>query len=422
MDASGTPPPRAPSPARGALVAGVLLVIVGVALLVVQQTGVDLAWPAWIALFGVGMIVASLFSGPAGPPFAVLGGMLLMLGLVLAVQAETGFYASWIYAWALVAPGGVGVGLILYGLLTGRWRTMRSGFGPLVAGIALFLVGYLFFEGILGVSGEAGKGPLGDLAVPLMLVVLGALLVLGAFLPPRWRGADAWPSAQTMAGPSPGSTSGAAPAGSGTGDEDARPIGVDLAGATAADVAISFGAGRLEIAGSAAPGRLVDGTAYGGSRLEAGGPGRIRLVTPSERFWRAGWGDAPFHWRLGLTAEVPLRLACEIGAAKADLDLSGLRLAELRVRCGASDVDLVLPAAAGQTRVDLEGGAASLRLRIPDGVAARIHSTMALGATDVDTRRFPPDPMGGWASPDFPTAPNRVEIEARGGVGSIQIR
>ena len=80
---------------------------------------------------------------------------------------------------------------------------------------------------------------------------------------------------------------------------------------------------------------------------------------------------------------------------------------------------VTLPAAAGFTRVDAEGGAAAIRFRVPDGVAARIRSSIALGSSDVDAVRFPRNAAGsGWESPDFETAANRVEIEVRGGSGA----
>ena len=46
---------------------------------------------------------------------------------------------------------------------------------------------------------------------------------------------------------------------------------------------------------------------------------------------------------------------------------------------------------------------------------------MALGSTDVDATRFPRDAQGGWTSPDFETAEHKVELELRGGVGSVTV-
>jgi hypothetical protein len=198
-------------------------------------------------------------------------------------------------------------------------------------------------------------------------------------------------------------------------------LAIPLEGAGDAEVMVTFGAGHLGL-GAAAPGLLVDGTFVGGVRVErAGGPGRARLSPPAP----AGWalGRAPYTWTVGVSAEVPLRLRVETGAADAALDLGGLRLTELRLRTGASETRVDLPTAAGFTRVDAEGGAAAIRFRVPDGVAARIRTSIALGSSDVDEARFPRSaPGSAWESPDFASAANRVEIEVRGGLGSFSVR
>jgi len=404
---------RRPPPARGPILAGLLLILAGIGLLVVQQTGFRFDWPIWIVVGGIatlGMAIVLGYSGPgadaAGTGIAVVGGIITAVGGVLAVQDATGAYASWAYGWALVAPGGVGLGLLVYGLAVGNGETARGGLGTLATGLVLFTVFFIFFEGVLDLTTLGDDWLTGSIG-PLILVGLGVLFVLAAMLPRGWRGGGA-------TAPVGGSTTGAR-------QGDLETIEVELAGAPAGDVAIAFGAGRLAIGGPAAAGRLVDGSCFGGVRREDLGLGRVRLSTPSDAFWQKAWGQAPFDWRLGLSAEVPLRLAIEVGAAQTDADLSALRVTELRLRTGAAETSMVLPAAAGFTRVDAEGGAASVRFRVPDGVAARIRSTMAIGTTDVDTARFPRDPLGGWASPDFATATNRVEIEVRGGLGTVSV-
>jgi hypothetical protein len=111
----------------------------------------------------------------------------------------------------------------------------------------------------------------------------------------------------------------------------------------------------------------------------------------------------------------------ETGASDNELDLGSLHVTDLRLRTGAAQSRVTLPAA-GVTRVSAEGGAAQMRFRVPAGVAARITSAMAIGTTDVDTSRFPRTMDGrAWASPDFDSNPNRVEIAVRGGVGQVTI-
>ncbi|HEV1992622.1 MAG TPA: hypothetical protein VGR34_07140, partial [Candidatus Dormibacteraeota bacterium] len=115
------PPPVTPSPytARprggGSSVAlGVVLVVVGIFALGVVVLGVDLTqygWPLFVIVPGLTLLVVGFVGGGAGA--SVPGGIVTMLGLVLAYQSSTGDWASWAFAWALIAPGGVGLGLYL---------------------------------------------------------------------------------------------------------------------------------------------------------------------------------------------------------------------------------------------------------------------------------------------------------------------
>jgi hypothetical protein len=102
------------------------------------------------------------------------------------------------------------------------------------------------------------------------------------------------------------------------------------------------------------------------------------------------------------------------------LDLRELTVRRLELQTGASETRVLLPRASGQTEVKAAHGAASLVLDVPAGVAARIRTRMAIGRTQIDQSRFPPSP-GGYESPDFATAANRVDIDAEGGVGSLTV-
>ena len=407
---------------RGALVIGALLIVLGAAALAIQMSGVTIGWPAWVILPGLAMLVAAFaLPEPGGSGLAAAGGMVTAVGAVLAVQDATGTYASWAYAWALVAPGGVGVGLLLYGLLTGRGDAARGGLASLVTGIVLFLVGFLFFEGLLHIDGDRFSN-LTSLTVPIVIMGIGAAILVGAIVPGPWRRRSWQPS--SGAGPTSwtpvGSEAPAGPSGTPSGGAAPQALALGLDGATDAEVRIAFGAGKL-LVGPAGRGLLVDGAFAGGVNATPAGAGRVRLTTPHPASWSWDWGRAPFDWRLGLTAEVPLRLEVETGASDNELDLSGLHVTDLRLRTGAAQSRVTLPAT-GVTRVSAEGGAAQMRFRVPAGVAARITSTMAIGSTDVDTGRFPRTRDGGaWASPDFDTNPNRVEIAVRGGVGQVTI-
>ena len=128
--APGSPPPGgAPSVATPApdrrtqpgLILGMILVVVGAGLLVGRVAELNLAasaWPVWIVVVGLAMLVGSFFIPPrGGVGLAIPGAIVTMVGLVVWVQDAYDLYATWAYAWALVAPTGVGLGMMLYGLV-----------------------------------------------------------------------------------------------------------------------------------------------------------------------------------------------------------------------------------------------------------------------------------------------------------------
>ncbi len=182
-------PPRAPGavdrgPAAGGLVLGILLVVAGglvLAARVLQLTFGPHAWPLWIVVPGVALLLGS-FAIPnrSGLGMAIPGAILTMVGLILWVQDEYGVYATWAYAWALVAPTGPGIGMLLYGLVRGDRRLAGDGFRTTVAGLALFIGFALFFEGVVGLSGHRIEHL--DEVLPYAAIGLGLLLVVLSFL------------------------------------------------------------------------------------------------------------------------------------------------------------------------------------------------------------------------------------------------
>ena len=63
-----------------------------------------------------------------GSGLTVAGSIVTMVGLVLLYQNATGNWKGWAYAWALVGPGGSGLGMLLYGTRSGNRKMARDGF------------------------------------------------------------------------------------------------------------------------------------------------------------------------------------------------------------------------------------------------------------------------------------------------------
>ena len=204
------------------------------------------------------------------------------------------------------------------------------------------------------------------------------------------------------------------------------PFSVPLEGASEGDIRIRHGAGKLQI-GALAEGSsdLVSGTCTGGVDLDVNrGQSRtkVRLQPPDDAFWgfSNGFGAHGLAWNLGLNRGIPLRIKLDTGASENILELADLLVRELDVQTGASDTRITLPAAAGKTRVEIHSGAASVTIRLPEGVAGRIQVESGLSNINVDDSRFP-RVADRFETPGFDEAVNKADIFIKTGVGSVDI-
>lgn len=193
---------------RGTLAFGMLLVLLGVFFLASEQLSLDFGrygWPTYIIVPGLFLLVVGLaIPHEGGLGAAIPGGIITTVGLVLAFQNSTDTYASWAYAWALVAPGSVGVTLALFGLLHRRWDLLDAGLRSAATGLGLFIGFGLFFENIIGIDDRHPNTVLHN-ALPIMAVCLGVLIVIWNLLPARVRSprgaSEPWRPAEPPAPP-----------------------------------------------------------------------------------------------------------------------------------------------------------------------------------------------------------------------------
>lgn len=173
---------------RGGFAVGAILIGIGVVLLVERFTSIDLAeagWPLFVIVPGLALLAWGLtISGREGVGLAVGGGITTVVGLILAVQNLTGLWATWAYAWALVGPGGSGLGMLAHGLTHRDQGLVTNGLRSLGTGLALFVAFGLFFEGIVGLS---GRPFLSTDVGPYLLIGVGVIIVLAGLIRGRPR-------------------------------------------------------------------------------------------------------------------------------------------------------------------------------------------------------------------------------------------
>jgi hypothetical protein len=177
-----TPPERSTTSAAqgpsGGLAIGAILVIVGLLLLVAQLADIGFAnigWPLYIIVAGVVILLVGLLVMTESG-VVVAGTIVTSVGLLLLYQDSTGHWESWAYAWALIGPAASGLGLVIWGMRTANARDIRNGTWGLLGGLAIFAVGFLFFEQIIGISGRSLPVP--DWTLPAVVIGIGVIVLM----------------------------------------------------------------------------------------------------------------------------------------------------------------------------------------------------------------------------------------------------
>ncbi len=155
------------------IVLAVIFIALGVLFLLDQWLQISLGaylWPFAIIIPGILLFLYALgLREREGVGVACGASVVSALGLLLLFQNTTGLWATWAYAWALVAPTAVGLGMIVYGMIKQQPGVVSSGVITTKVGIGLFIGFAAFFELLLNISGLN----IGSWALPLLLITVG---------------------------------------------------------------------------------------------------------------------------------------------------------------------------------------------------------------------------------------------------------
>ena len=130
---------------------------------------INFMWPIFVLGPGLLLFYLVRLLGKKAAFLTIPATMVSTVGLLLFYQNLTGHWESWAYAWSLIMPTALGVGISIYGDLKKSDKTIERGEKIAKFGLGIFAVGAVFFELLLN---------LGGFAIPLaiLLVIAGVYL------------------------------------------------------------------------------------------------------------------------------------------------------------------------------------------------------------------------------------------------------
>lgn len=203
-------------------------------------------------------------------------------------------------------------------------------------------------------------------------------------------------------------------------------IGQELGSAKEARVEITTGVSRLTLTGGAGDGMLAQGTISTipseeiRESFNIAGPTAHYSLKSQANGPRIGGASAQFsgRWDLALNDQIPIALTLSTGVGQSYIDLSALKITDLRVTAGVGETELILPAK-GSLRGRIQSGVGQVSIRIPEFAAARIRVQNGLGGVSVRDG-FEKD-GNYYITPGYNSATEKIDLEISGGVGQIRI-
>jgi len=138
---------------------------------------------------------------------------------------------------------------------------------------------------------------------------------------------------------------------------------------------------------------------------------KITMSRDSEEFY---FGKQTFEWDVELSPDIEYDLELNYGAAKANVDLKGLKVNSLDISSGATETEIIF--SDYPTSVDIGTGASSYNLKFPSGVGVVID--IDGGAVGIDLDDFI-EKNEKYYSEDYTEDGDNIVINIEAGASSI---
>lgn len=197
---------------------------------------------------------------------------------------------------------------------------------------------------------------------------------------------------------------------------------VELDRAERTSLHLRMGGGELEVTGGAAP--LVEADfAYNVPEWKpsvvhttAGAESKVEI---SQDTSPTVFGNTENTWKVVVNDARPIELNARLAAGEARMKIGSLNLRDVEVHIGAGEVDVDLRGTPTSSyRVRIQGGVGEATVHVPATVAVSATASGGIGeisVTGLEQRD------GRWINPRAVSSPVTIDLDVRGGVGSIRI-
>lgn len=189
-----------------------------------------------------------------------------------------------------------------------------------------------------------------------------------------------------------------------------------------ADLYLTAGIGICEITSSTRD--LIRGIARGThtdyyfDTEQAENKAKVILDMNKEDF-RISGGEIESKLDIQLNEEPVWDLDLEIGAAKANFDLSDYKVRKINLKTGATETKIKIGDLYDETYIDVDMGAASLEIKIPREFGCKIDGGMALIKKDFED--FIEKEDDSYVTENYNNANNKIMINVEGAVASLRV-
>ena len=132
------------------------------------------------------------------------------------------------------------------------------------------------------------------------------------------------------------------------------------------------------------------------------------------------WDDVDNKVKIQLNAVPTWSMKLDVGAGKADFDLSDYKVQKIDLNAGVAKIDLKVGDKEPLTEIDINAGVASIDVEVPESSGCELITKGALNIKDVDGLEKINDNL--YRSTNFDKASKKVKVVYEGGISSLKIR